>query len=99
MIKYFKNSFLAIKVSFCNEIYQFCQVRDIDYNKVIENVCLDDRITNSHTKVPGHDGKYGFGGTCFPKDCEGLLSEFKKYKVPSIILNSCLERNKNIDRK
>ena len=98
MIKYFKNSFLATKVSFCNEIYQFCKKREIDYDTVIDHVCLDNRINKSHTQVPGHDGKFGFGGTCFPKDCEGLLSEFIKHDVKSIVLKSSLERNKTIDR-
>jgi nucleotide sugar dehydrogenase len=98
MVKYFKNNFLATKVAFCNEIYQFCKVRDIDYNKVIDTVCLDSRITKSHTSVPGHDGKLGFGGTCFPKDCEGLLAEFNLHNIPSYVIRSSLERNKIIDR-
>lgn len=99
MLKYFKNNFLAVKVSFCNEIHNFCREKNIDYDKVISHVCLDDRITNSHTNVPGHDGKYGFGGTCFPKDCHGLLAEFNKINLKSYVLQSAITRNETVDRK
>ena len=99
MVKYFKNNFLSLKVSFCNEIYSFCQNREINYENVINAVTLDSRITDSHTKVPGHDGKFGYGGTCFPKDCAGLLAEFKKYDVPSYVIESCIKRNNELDRK
>ena len=99
MVKYFKNNFLSLKVSFCNEIYSFCQNREINYDNVINAVTPDSRITDSHTKVPGHDGKFGYGGTCFPKDCAGLLAEFKKYDVPSYIIESCIKRNNELDRK
>ena len=98
MVKYFKNNFLATKVAFCNEIYQFCKVRDIDYNKVIDAVCLDSRTTKSHTSVPGHDGKLGFGEPVSLKDCEGLLNEFNLHNIPSYVIRSGLERNKIIDK-
>ena len=86
-------------MSFCNEIYSFCKDREINYNKVIEIATHDSRITDSHTNVPGHDGKFGYGGTCFPKDCAGLLGEFKKYNIPSYIIDSCIKRNNELDRK
>ena len=78
MIKYFKNTFLAVKVSYCNEIKDFCDQRNINYNNIVRLATEDDRITSSHTSVPGHDGKKGYGGTCFPKDINGLYGEFKK---------------------
>ena len=99
MVKYFRNSFLAVKVAYCNEIYQYCQTKNIDYDRMINTACLDDRITSSHTAVPGHDGRFGFGGTCFPKDCNGLLREIEQSGSKSYILKSALDRNDQIDRK
>ena len=99
MIKYFKNSFLAVKVSFCNEIHEYCQKKNINYDTVKNIVTLDKRITSSHTQVPGPDGKKGYGGTCFPKDIKALLHEFKKNNIPSYILQASLDRNDTYDRK
>jgi UDPglucose 6-dehydrogenase len=72
MIKYVTNTFLSMKVSFANEMYQICQGLDIDYDKVIEYAKYDDRLGNSHWSVPGPDGDFGFGGHCFPKDVAAL---------------------------
>ena len=52
MAKYLRNSFLATKVAFFNEVYDFCKATDIDYEKVAELVGMDERITRSHMKVP-----------------------------------------------
>jgi len=98
MIKIFRNSFLATKVSFCNEVYQFCKVKGIDYNNFIKIACNDDRITHSHTNVPGPEGKFGFGGTCFPKDISSLKYEMNNIGLESIILDSVIHRNNTIDR-
>ena len=98
MIKYFKNTFLAVKVSYCNEIKEFCDKREINYNNVVKLATEDDRITSSHTSVPGHDGKNGYGGTCFPKDINGLFGEFNKHNIDSYILKGSIERNEKVDR-
>ena len=98
MIKYFKNCYLSTKVSFCNEIYEFCKKKDINYNNVVKHVTLDDRITSSHTMVPGPDGKFGYGGTCLPKDTHSLLKEMEKNNMKSYILKSVIQRNEEKDR-
>lgn len=98
MVKYFRNTFLSTKVSFCNEIYKFCQNMNINYSMVQRVATLDERIGSSHTSVPGHDGKFGFGGTCFPKDTRGLQYQFSYNSVPSPILDAVISRNENIDR-
>lgn len=98
MIKYFRNTFLAVKVSYCNEIKEFCDFKKINYNNVVKLATEDDRITSSHTSVPGHDGKMGYGGTCFPKDINGLYGEFNKHNIESYILKSSIERNEKLDR-
>lgn len=98
MIKMFKNSFLATKISFCNEVYQFCQIKDIDYNIIKKYTTDDIRIGESHTNVPGHDGKKGFGGTCFPKDTASLKYEMIKSGMKPFILEAIINRNELIDR-
>jgi nucleotide sugar dehydrogenase len=98
MVKYFRNTFLATKVSFCNEIAEFREKKDINYNVVSELACSDKRIGLSHTKVPGHDGRKGFGGTCFPKDTAGLLYEMQNIGMKSYVLEGAVERNNNVDR-
>ena len=74
MVKYLINTFLSVKISFANEIYQLCGKLNIDYDKVVEYATHDERLGNSHWSVPGHDGDYGFGGHCFPKDLSALIS-------------------------
>ena len=98
-IKYFRNCFLAVKVSFCNEFYDFCTEAGIDYSAVVGTAASDARIGRSHTSVPGPDGKRGFGGTCFPKDVSSLITQYKKRHVPCPILESAQERNTGMDRR
>lgn len=52
----------------------------------------------SHTRVPGPDGRKGFGGTCFPKDTSSLLYDMKKNNMKSFILGSVIARNVSVDR-
>ena len=67
-----------------------------------ENVrCIatqDKRIGAGHTKVPGHDGHRGFGGTCFPKDTNALARFVKDNKIPTPILDAVIKRNEKLDR-
>jgi UDPglucose 6-dehydrogenase len=98
MIKYFRNTFLAVKVSFCNEIYDFCQNKNINYENVRKLAVLDKRISDSHSLVPGNDGHRGFGGTCFPKDMSALLLDFEDNNIPSYVLKAAIDRNLILDR-
>lgn len=97
-IKYFRNSFLATKVAFCNEFYQLCQKLDIDYETVAKYACLDERIGSSHTSVPGHDNRFGFGGTCLPKDITCLRNQMRQAGSNFTILSAIIDRNNKIDR-
>jgi nucleotide sugar dehydrogenase len=74
MVKYMTNTFLTTKVSFANEMYQVCDKLNIDYDKVVEYSTYDERLGKSHWAVPGPDGHLGFGGSCFPKDINALIS-------------------------
>jgi UDPglucose 6-dehydrogenase len=98
MIKMFKNCYLATKVSFCNEIYQFCENKQVNYEVVRALSTADERILPSHSRVPGHDGQRGFGGTCFPKDTSSLRYEMQQANMTPYILNAIIERNELVDR-
>lgn len=98
MVKMFRNVFLATKVSVCNEFAQYCKAKDINYENVRLVATEDVRIGPQHSKVPGHDGKRGFGGTCFPKDTSSLCHDMKKANVKPYILEAVIERNNVIDR-
>ena len=86
-------------MSFCNEFETFCEAKNINYDIVRGYATNDTRIGSSHSKVPGHDGKRGFGGTCFPKDMASLEFQMKQAGVESKIISGANERNFSIDRK
>ena len=75
LIKYTINSFLALKVIFFNEIKSVFDNLNShnDWLSFINALSKDKRIGDSHMSVPGPDGKYGFGGACFPKDVSALI--------------------------
>ena len=98
MVKMFKNCFLATKVSFCNEVAELCKIKGINYENVRALAANDDRILHSHTKVPGHDGKGGFGGTCFPKDTSSLRYEMNNAGMKPYVLDAIITRNEKVDR-
>ena len=98
MIKLFRNCFLATKVSFCNEINEFCDIKKINYENVRKYATNDERIMPNHTHVPGHDGLFGYGGTCFPKDTSSLKFEMDSVGMKSYILDSVIKRNVLKDR-
>ena len=98
LAKYTRNAFLATKVSFFNEINEYCNKMGIHYSDIRDFVVLDSRINESHTQVPGPDGKYGYGGVCIPKDIIALNHEFKKKGCNPYIINAVITRNESIDR-
>lgn len=92
-IKYVTNTFLAMKVSYANEIYNLCKTMNIDYDKVIEYARYDERLGNSHWSVPGTDGDFGFSGSCFPKDVQALIFLSNELNVPMKMLEAAWEVN------
>jgi len=104
MVKYVTNCMLAVKVSFANEVAQICEALDkdgysIEYNKVIEYAKLDHRLGETHWSVPGpvpvHNGRYarGFGGHCFPKDINALISVARSYGINPAVMQATWEKN------
>lgn len=73
-VKYMNNTFFAAKVSLMNEYYRLSKLIGVDWEKALYGFASDGRIGDSHLHVPGPDGKLGFGGTCFPKDINALIS-------------------------
>lgn len=94
-VKYTINSFLATKVTFFNQLYDAINDTDANYATIIKAVAADKRIGSSHTKVPGFDGKQGFGGACFPKD----TSAFVNYSNQLTLLKECININNNYRRR
>ena len=80
----FMNVFLSVKVGFFNELENICSELNIDYENVRCIATQDTRIGTGHTKVPGHDGHRGFGGTCFPKDTNALATHAKENGINKI---------------
>jgi UDPglucose 6-dehydrogenase len=92
-IKYMANTFLAVKVSVVNEFYRMSKVLGVNWSDALEGFVSDPRIGNSHTNVPGHDGKLGFGGTCFPKDINALITMGKELGVDMNTLEAAWKTN------
>jgi UDPglucose 6-dehydrogenase len=74
LVKYMCNCFFAVKIAFLNEFYDMAKFADVPYNELRDMFLSDYRIGNSHTDVPGHDGDRGFGGACFPKDINAMIT-------------------------
>ena len=90
MIKYASNSFLALKISYINEIANLCEFVGADVHDVAIAMGKDGRISDKFL----HPGP-GFGGSCFPKDLEALLSLSQEYSVTMETLQSAIKANKN----
>jgi len=90
MIKYACNDFLALKISFINEIANFCEVIGADINDVVEGMKYDTRIGNKFLKAG-----IGYGGSCFPKDTKALhwLANNHGYELKTI--KATIEVNQN----
>jgi UDPglucose 6-dehydrogenase len=73
-IKYYANTFLATKVIFNNQFEYYCKHTGVDWNNIKGILAQDPRLGTSHWESPGPDGKYGYGGKCFPKDVRNLIN-------------------------
>ena len=93
-----KNAFFSTKVSFFNEIKEFCDWKGINFDAFRNFVTRDDRVGDSHTRVPGPDQKRGFGGTCLPKDLNSLIYQMGEEGMKSHVLAAVRERNETVDR-
>ena len=97
MVKYAHNVFGALKVTYFNCIYDICKKEGLDYQKVREGVLGSTYINDVHTQVPGPDGKYGYGGKCFPKDVDAFEKLYRDEPIgmllnPVRVLNSIFRK-------
>lgn len=93
LAKYTLNTFLATKVVFMNEIAKLAESLGCNYETVARMVMEDDRIGNSHMRVPGPDGAYGFGGMCFPKDTQAMLKFAEEAGTSMMVLEAAVKKN------
>lgn len=93
LIKYMCNTFFATKVSFMNEMYLVSNRIGADWDLVREGFLRDGRVGVSHTNVPGHDGKLGFGGHCFPKDIQAMIHFSKSIGIETHTLKGAWKTN------
>lgn len=93
LTKYFRNSFLATKVAFFNQMYDLCNEAGVNANKVLTHTALDDRIGASHTIITE---ERGFGGHCFPKDTSAVVKTAEEFGYDLSILRNAIEYNERI---
>ena len=93
LAKYFRNSFLATKVAFFNQIYDLADKMGLSYDLIREVVADDERIGRSHTDITE---ERGFGGHCFPKDTMAITKTAKKHKSRLTLIEQAIKYNNEI---
>ena len=94
--KYAVNSFLSMKVTFLNQLKQLMDNTYGSYNQLQKSLMADTRMGNSHFKIPGPDGREGYGGACFPKDVNAFISYAKSNGVDLSLLKETTAVNNEI---
>ena len=93
LAKYARNSFLALKVAFFNQMYDLCDALDIEYAAVAHYTGMDERIGYSHTYITE---ERGFGGHCFPKDTSAIVRTGERNGVELSLIKQAIKYNNSI---
>jgi len=93
--KVLRNSFLALKVSFFNQVYDYAHAHGLDYEAVANVISADERIGGSHTGVTN---ARGYGGHCFPKDVRAVIKSGQAYNARLTLLEEADAYNSTIRR-
>ena len=98
MVKYSINTFLSTKVIFFNQIFNIFKSlsNEKNWEQFVKIISKDKRIGSSHLSVPGHDGRYGFGGACLPKDSSALINYASSIDESLTLLEKSVEINNSI---